>query len=51
MHKAQSLLRHSDKPLFEIADLVGYRSEAAFSKAFKRETGLAPGSYRKHEFV
>lgn len=31
----------------DIAVRVGYRSEAAFSKAFKREMGIAPGAYRK----
>ena len=26
---------------------VGYESEAAFNRAFKREFGLPPGQYRK----
>ncbi|MCL6539370.1 MAG: AraC family transcriptional regulator [Roseiflexus sp.] len=30
----------------EIAARVGYRSEAAFSKAFKRLMGVAPVAYR-----
>ncbi|MDM0008020.1 AraC family transcriptional regulator [Variovorax sp. J22G73] len=29
-----------------IAAAVGYDSEAAFSKAFKREKGMAPGAWR-----
>jgi AraC-like DNA-binding protein len=31
----------------EIARLVGYDSEVAFSKAFKRYFGIAPGAYRQ----
>jgi AraC-like DNA-binding protein len=30
-----------------IAELLGYESEAAFRKAFKREVGLPPARYRK----
>ena len=29
-----------------IAERVGYQSEAAFSKAFKRRMGMAPGAWR-----
>ena len=29
-----------------LADRFGYLSEAAFSRAFKREFGVAPGSVR-----
>ncbi|HEX6117988.1 MAG TPA: AraC family transcriptional regulator [Dongiaceae bacterium] len=35
------------KPLAVIAVDVGYESEAAFSRAFKREFGLPPASWRK----
>jgi AraC-like DNA-binding protein len=42
---AQSLQKTS-RGVAEIADDVGYQSEAAFSRAFKREFGLAPGQYR-----
>jgi AraC-like DNA-binding protein len=30
-----------------VARRVGYNSEFAFAKAFKREYGLAPGQYRR----
>lgn len=33
--------------LAEIAERLGYGSEAAFSRAFKRHHGRAPGSYRQ----
>jgi AraC-like DNA-binding protein len=47
MQKAAALLREGTTTLAEIADRVGYESEAAFSKAFKRWVGTAPGAYRK----
>jgi AraC-like DNA-binding protein len=30
------------------AERVGYQSEAAFSRAFKKATGVLPGAYRRH---
>lgn len=47
MQKARSLLREGRVPMSEVAARVGYDSEAAFSKAFKREVGEAPGAYRR----
>jgi AraC-like DNA-binding protein len=32
-----------------IAAHVGYESESAFSRAFKRETGVAPGAWRSRK--
>jgi AraC-like DNA-binding protein len=46
MHKATALLQSGDKKLFEVAKSVGYDSDAAFSKAFKRTFGVAPRAYR-----
>lgn len=48
MFRAGHLLRHTDKPLVEVAGSVGYESEAAFNKAFKRSSGAAPGAYRRN---
>lgn len=47
MFKAAGLLRQPGRGLAEVAGAVGYESDAAFSKAFKRETGLAPGAWRQ----
>ena len=47
MQKAAGLLRQSSATLADIAERVGYDSEAAFSKAFKRAVGTAPGAYRR----
>jgi AraC-like DNA-binding protein len=47
MQKALQLLKEDDKKLVEVAQSVGYESDAAFSKAFKRIVGLTPGEYRQ----
>jgi AraC-like DNA-binding protein len=47
MQKAARLLRIGSAGISEIATRVGYDTEAAFSKAFKRWSGLAPGAYRR----
>jgi AraC-like DNA-binding protein len=46
MHLAKDLLRSSELGVAAVAHRVGYDSEEAFSRAFKRETGLAPSSWR-----
>ncbi|MDF0504654.1 AraC family transcriptional regulator [Burkholderia cenocepacia] len=43
---AQTALKHSDEPLAQIAERVGYMSDVAFSIAFKRSTGTSPGRFR-----
>jgi AraC-like DNA-binding protein len=48
MHKAVQLLQGRDKKLFEIAKNVGYESNVAFSKAFKRLLGVTPGEHRRN---
>jgi transcriptional regulator GlxA family with amidase domain len=47
MYRAGVQLRRGRLSIAEIAAEVGYESEAAFSKAFKRLNGVAPGEYRK----
>src|SRR5262249_46684212 len=39
-------LRDTKAKLLEVALGVGYESEAAFSRAFKRAVGVAPGAWR-----
>ena len=46
MTLAERRLRDSRDPLEVIGREIGYVSEYAFAKAFKREFGLAPGRYR-----
>ncbi len=47
MYKATGLLEQDDRKLFEVAKSVGYDSDGAFSKAFKRVLGMAPKEYRR----
>lgn len=44
---AARLLRETGDPVGDIAQAVGYSSEFAFSRAFSREHGIAPGRYRR----
>ena len=48
---AASLLRSSKAGLAEIAERVGYGSEAALSRAFKRCVGIAPAGYRRGDLL
>lgn len=43
---AKAQLRQSERSVAEVADSVGYLSEAAFGRAFKRLVGVGPGGYR-----
>jgi AraC-like DNA-binding protein len=45
--KAAALLRTQPATLHTVAMSVGYESEVALSKAFKRRFGVAPGAYRR----
>jgi AraC-like DNA-binding protein len=46
MQLAAERIRNSDDSLASIAADVGYESEAAFNRAFKRVTGVTPGRWR-----
>jgi AraC-like DNA-binding protein len=46
MHRATRLLKDNVE-VEKIAELLGYESEVAFHKAFKREVGMPPARYRK----
>lgn len=46
MHVADELLREG-RTIAEVAEHLGYRSEAAFARAFKRVTGESPGRARR----
>jgi len=46
MQLARQQLQQTTDPLSQIAGSVGYQSEAAFCRAFKRTFGAPPGSFR-----
>ena len=47
MHLAVTQLRERGLSVANLAEQLGYQSEAAFSRAFKRHTGFSPGSVRR----
>jgi transcriptional regulator GlxA family with amidase domain len=47
MHLARDLLRESTLGIGEIAGRVGYDSEAAFNRAFRRLVGSPPATWRQ----
>jgi len=44
---AANLLRRSKAPLSQIAEDVGYQTDTAFSRAFRREYGAPPAAWRR----
>lgn len=46
---ASNLLAHSNAPLARIAEAVGYQTDTAFSRAFRREYGLPPAAWRRRQ--
>lgn len=48
---ASDLLRTTGHSVAEIAERIGYESEAAFSRAFKRRFASAPAIWRKAQLV
>jgi AraC-like DNA-binding protein len=49
MHVAQSALETEGATVGELAHRLGYRSEAAFARAFKRVVGRPPGAVKQGE--
>lgn len=47
MDVAARLVREEDLPLARVAERVGYQSEAAFNRAFRRAHGLTPGVFAR----
>lgn len=47
MYKAALLIRQNELSISKVANEVGYESESAFNRVFKREIGITPGEFRK----
>ena len=46
MQRARQLLRDTTLPVYDVAERVGYESDLAFTKAFRKQTGRTPRQYR-----
>jgi AraC-like DNA-binding protein len=49
LHVAKELLASTDLSVYAVAQRVGYDSEEAFSRAFKRAYGMAPSHWRTRD--
>lgn len=49
LQTAKQYLAESSRSIGQLAHLVGYESEEAFSRAFKREFGISPGAWRDQQ--
>lgn len=47
LKRAKKLLRDPKMKIYEVAEQVGYRNLAYFSKQFRETFGMTPGEYRK----
>ncbi len=47
IQRARELLEDTGLPLYEVANRVGYESDLAFTRTFKKLTGMTPAAYRK----
>jgi AraC-like DNA-binding protein len=47
MYVALTWLKENNAPISDLANRLGYRSEAAFNRAFKRFIGVPPGAARR----
>lgn len=47
MQLARHALRHGREPVADVAERVGYGSEAAFVRVFRKEAGLTPAAFRR----
>lgn len=47
--RAKVMLLHSEKPIYEIAEELGFQSATFFSRFFHRETGKTPSEFRHNK--
>jgi AraC-like DNA-binding protein len=46
--RGKALLRHTRLPIGQIAEHLGYESQSAFARMFRRHTGVTPRVFRSH---
>jgi AraC-like DNA-binding protein len=49
VERAKDLLRHSRLSIVRIAETLGYESQSAFARTFRRHTGTTPRAFRSYE--
>jgi len=49
VQRAKELLTDTNQSLYEIANQIGYESDLAFTRTFKKRTGVTPTAYRKNQ--
>jgi len=47
LENAKEMLKDSEYTVYEIATILGFSSESHFIKAFREQTGMTPGEYRR----
>lgn len=47
LERAKELLKRADQPLLDIAIALNFSSQANFTRAFHKGTGMTPGQYRR----
>lgn len=45
--EAKRLLAHTDRPIYQIAEALGFAEATNFAKFFKQETGVTPAGFRE----
>ena len=48
INEAKWILESSNKPLMEIAQILGYQDQSYFCSVFKKYTGMTPSTYRRN---
>ena len=46
MNKAKELLMHTQQPIYEISETIGYKNPTHFTAAFKKKEGITPKKFR-----
>lgn len=47
LNRARELLLYTERSIGEIAELIGYPTQASFGRAFKRSEGMTPTEFRR----
>ncbi|MBT0723169.1 helix-turn-helix domain-containing protein [Rosenbergiella sp. S61] len=48
LEKSACRLTHSDEPILAVAISMGFDSQQSFNRSFKRQYGMAPGTWRRN---